>query len=282
MKMVFKKISNPSQQGRAGIMNLRIAFLAMCLVMLPSLVEAREIRYQGEEVTVYVKPGEPTQLEFPSIVQGGFRRENSAVLLERQEKYLVVFAQPQIASEGEVVIVHLDDTRSYSIRLKPAEGENSRDSSIQLIDSRPPPVPDGGDDFDPTEEPKTSGKFAPPSKVAGFMRQLVLVAEFGKRKAIPGYRKSNRFSGEVVLNDGAMEATIDEIYIGSNYWGYVISVENQLETVQKINPAAFRLDGTRAVSMSRTQLAPKPLTVEQNIAGAHKAKVYVITRAKRL
>ncbi len=290
MKKVFELLFNTSGgknslPGASSVFGPALATLALITIVslaFPISAYAREIRYQGEEVTVYVKPGEPTQLEFPSMVQGGFRRENSSVLLERQEKYLVVFAQPQIAEEGEVVIVHLDDTRSYSIRLKPAEGENQRDGSIQIIDNRAPPVPDGGDEVDPTEEPKTQGKYAPPSKVAGFMRQLILVAEFGKRKPIPGYRKSNRYSGEVVLHDGAIEATIDEIYIGSNYWGYVISVENKLDTVQQINPATFRLDGTRAVSMSRPQLAPKPLTVEQNIAGAHKAKVYVITKAKRL
>ena len=69
---------------------------AFTLLVAPDAAEAREIKYDGQEVTVFVKPGEPTQLQFPGTIQGGFRRENSAVLLERQEKYLVVFAQPQI------------------------------------------------------------------------------------------------------------------------------------------------------------------------------------------
>jgi len=254
------------------------AFVTAVLIVSPEKADAREIKYDGQEVTVYVKPGEPTQLQFPGNIQGGFRRENSAVLLERQEKYLVVFAQPQMSEDGEVILVHLDDSRSYSIRLRPAVAGSQRDGAVEIVDSRPPPTPETV-----SEEPEFKvGKFAPPSKVAGFMRQMILTAEFGKRKAIPGYRRSNRYSGETVLHDGAIEATIDEIYIGSNYWGYVISVENKLDTTQTVNPATFRLDGTRAVSLSRPQLSPRPLTNEQKITNAHKGKVYVITRSKQL
>ncbi len=251
---------------------------AFTLLVAPNAAEAREIKYDGQEVTVYVKPGEPTQLQFPGNIQGGFRRENSAVLLERQEKYLVVFAQPQMSEDGEVILVHLGDSRSYSIRLKPFDSSNQRDGAVEIVDSRPSPTPETVD-----EEPEFKvGQSAPPSRVSGFMRQMILTAEFGKRKAIPGYRRSNRYSGEVVLHDGSIEAKIDEIYIGSNYWGYVISVENKLDTTQTINPATFRLDGTRAVSLSRPQLAPRPLTNEQKINSSHKGKVYVITRSKQL
>jgi len=259
--------------------------VALCMLVSFVLVavtadqaSAREIRYQGQEVPVYVKPGEPTQLQFPGRIQGGFKRENSAVLLEKTDNYLIVFAQPQMIEDGEVILVHLDDSRSYSIRLRLSDANNQRDGAVEIVDTRPPPLPETAE-----EKPDFKvGKFAPPSRVAGFMRQMILTAEFGKRKAIPGYRRSNRFSGEVVLKDGAIEATIDEIYIGSNYWGYVISVENKLNTNQTLNPATFRLDGTRAVSMSTQQLAPVPLTNEQKIANAHKGKIYVITRAKQL
>jgi hypothetical protein len=110
---------------------------------------------------------------------------------------------------------------------------------------------------------------------------MVLVAEFGKRKNIPGYRRSNRYTGETVLHDGAVEVKIDEIFMGSDYWGYVLSAENLLDTNQKLNPATFRLDGTRAVSAERWELAGRPQTAEQKVSGAHKSKIYVVVKAAK-
>ena len=75
-----------------------------------------------------------------------------------------------------------------------------------------------------------------------------------------------------MLHDGTMEAKIKEIFLGSGLWGYVLEVENLLDTTHKINPATFRLDGTRAVAAQRWELAPRPETAEQKLAQAHKAQ----------
>ena len=251
--------------------------MAIFCMLFPLNAQAREITYDGQEVDVYVKPGEPTQVNFPSKIIGGFKKENSSLALDRQDNFIVLFAQPQLINEGEAVIVHLEDSRSYSIRFIPSDEKNKRDATVEIIDSRPPPAPELMEEA--SIKPKDG--FAPPSTVAGMMRQMVLRSEFGKRKPIPGYRASNRYTGEVLLDDGAVEAKIDEILMGSRYWGYVINVENKLQTTQTLNPATFRIDGTQAVSAQSWQLSPRPLTDEQKIANKHQAKVYVITRAKR-
>ena len=87
--------------------------------------------------------------------------------------------------------------------------------------------------------------------------------------------------GETVLHDGTINATIDEIFMGGSYWGYILEVENLLDTTVQLNPGTFRLDGTRAVSSSRWELAPRPQTAEQKIAKKHRTKVYIITKARR-
>jgi hypothetical protein len=112
------------------------------------------------------------------------------------------------------------------------------------------------------------------------VRELILVAEYGKQRNIPGYRRSNKYTGETVMHDGSIEAKIDEIFMGPDYWGYVLNVENLLDTTQKLNPASFRLDGTRAVSAQRWELSARPQTAEQRLAKKHVAKVYIVTRAK--
>jgi hypothetical protein len=111
------------------------------------------------------------------------------------------------------------------------------------------------------------------------MREMVLVAEFGK-KTIPGYTLSERHKGETVVSDGALLAKIDKIFIGPNLWGYVLDTTNLLDQSQKLNAAAFRIDGTRAISASNWELAARPLNVEEQIAAKHNTKVYIVTRAR--
>lgn len=255
-----------------------IIILASLISLLFSTVAfARDINYQGAEVSIYVKAGEPTQITFPDDIEGGFKRENSSLSLDRQDRNLIIFPQPQLGLDGEGIIVHLRDKRTYSLRIIPSSDEHQRDSSLIIRDTRPRDYDE--EDPLPTDTLKIGPK--PASTVPGFMQRLTMRAEFGYRKRIPGYRASNRYSGEVVLHDGTVKAVVDEILIGSTYWGYVLTVENLLNTTQKINPASFRLDGTRAISAKSWQLAPRPLTAEQRINGSHRTKVYIITRARR-
>jgi hypothetical protein len=111
------------------------------------------------------------------------------------------------------------------------------------------------------------------------MREMALVAEFGKA-SIPGYQVSDKFKGQTVVSDGSIIAKIDRIFVGPNLWGYVLDASNLLDQSQKINPASFRIDGTRAVSASNWELSARPMTVENQIAGREKAKVYIVTKAR--
>lgn len=270
----MKSILCKGNRGRPAL-----GLLALALsVLSTNCAWARDVRYNGDENVVYVTPGEPTQIQFPGDVAGGFKRKQSKLALERQDNYLVVFAQPDLQPEGEAILVHLNDKRTYSVRVIPSSDENQRDGFVHILDDRAPEVSNGEED-DTISEKKAA--YAPPTIVSGLMREMVLTAEFGKQKGITGYRRSNRFAGETILNDGAINAKIDEIFMGSDLWGYVVSVENMLDTTQRINPATFRMDGTRAISATQWELAPQPLTDEQKIANAHRGKIYIITRAKR-
>lgn len=249
------------------------------LCLLASSAFARDVEYVGKEVSVYVTPGEPTQITLPDKIEGGFKRKNSALALERNNNFLVVFAQPEIPYEGEALLVHLKDKRSYALRILPADDENKRDEFINVQDNREGlEDSESGKETNPWLQPRG---FPSPSTVPGFVREMILIGEFGKRGGITGYRRSNKYTGEIVLNDGTVEAKIAEIFMGTDFWGYVLDVENLLDTNLKINPASFRLDGTRAVAAERWELAARPYTAEQKIANAHKGKVYIVTKALR-
>jgi hypothetical protein len=237
--------------------------------------QARDIEYQGSEVTISVTPGEPTQVQFPAEIQGGFKKNLSSLHLDRKDSDLIVFAAEGLSSDGEAIIVRLKDGRSYSLRMKLSDSLNPRDDVVKMIDRS---VGYAEEETAPYQE-KNFG-YASSSTVSGLMRELVLFAEFGKKK-IPGYKVSDRYKGETVLNDGALKATIDVMITGPNLWGYVLDTENQLDQTVKLNPASFRMDGTRAISAKYWELAPQPINAEQQVSARHKTKLYVITRAKK-
>lgn len=244
-----------------------------------SVASARDAEYTGGEEVVYVTPGEPTQLTFPSNIVGGFKGSNSSLSIQRSNNNLVVFGRPDLSNEGEALIIQGEDGRSYAVRVKPAEDKNGipRDEFVVIIDDRDPPnmAEDTPQDY------KQPDGFAPSNTVSGLMRNMVLLAEFGKGGGVKGYKRSNRHTGEVVFDDGNLTAKVDEMLLGSELWGYVLTVENELGTTQRLNPSSFRLDGTRAIVAQRWQLSPKPLTPEQEAAGMHKGKVYIVTKARR-
>lgn len=253
-----------------------LAALTM-LSVLPTAAFARDLAYTNDEVSVYVTPGEPTQMQFPGPVSGGVKRKASALSLQPNDDTLVMFASESINAAGEAIIVRLRDGRSFSVRVRRSDESNPRDSVVKLRDERTSVL------SDPSEEPSyVERKFDPasPQLVSGLMREMVLVSEFGK-KSIPGYRVTDRYKGEPVLNDGTLVATIDRIFMGPNLWGYVLDASNMLDTSQKLNPASFRLDGTRAVSAKNWELAPRPVSAEQRISGASGSKVYIVTRARK-
>ena len=250
-----------------------------CLIAyIASDAFARDIDYNNEEVSVYVSASEPTQVQFPGNISGGFKRKQSAVSLDKKGGDLILFAQENLNDSGEAIIVRLEDGRSFSIRVKKASNANQRDTIVKINDLNSSIILGKSEDEDIPFKDKNSD-YAPPTVISGFMREMVLGSEFGKPN-ITGYKVSDRFKGDSVLNDGTISATIDKIYIGSSLWGYVIDAENLIDETQRLNPATFRLDGTRAISAKDWELAPRPFNVEQQIAGKHKTKVYIITKAR--
>lgn len=255
------------------------AGLALSVGLLAQPSWARDLEYTGSEVSVYVNPGEPTQIQLPGKISGGFKRKLSTLSIDKKDGDLIVFASDGITEQGEALIVRLDDGRSYSVRVRRSSESNKRDDVIRIEDERSS-ILSGTDEEEPAYQEKKF-EYAPPNQVAGLMREMMLAAEFGKTK-VQGYRVSDRYRGETVLSDGTMKATIDTIFIGSNLWGYVIDAQNLLDVSQKINPASFRLDGTRAVSANKWEVAGKPLNVEQQIASGDKAKIYIVTRPRKM
>ena len=103
---------------------LKFVFLALACLSIVGIdlspAAAREIDYDGGEAKVYVTPGEPTVVSFPHEVDAGYRVKSSAIVVERRGRDLILFAQPELRLEGEVLVIYTKDNRSYILRILPA------------------------------------------------------------------------------------------------------------------------------------------------------------------
>jgi hypothetical protein len=264
------------QRERRGMKRVVLAGL-LAFASMGHQAWARDVEYsRGDgEVDVWVNPGEPTEITFPAAIKDGFKNSNAGLALERKGASLVVFGKENMSENGEKLLVRAGDN-SYSIRVRRATSDNPADSRVDIGDGKGP-LGEAEEELPPSKERRYD--YAPASKVSGLMREMVLAAEFGK-KSIPGYQTSEKYKGETIVSDGAILAKVDKIFIGPNLWGYVLDTTNLLDQTQKVNPATFRIDGTRAVSASQWELAPRPVNVEEQISNKHNTKVYIVTRAK--
>lgn len=242
---------------------------------------ARDIEYSAGagEIQVWVNVGEPTEILFEGgKIRDGYKNSNAGIALEKKDSSLVVFGKENLNPNGEALLVRLDDGRSYPIRIRKASIDNPRDAQVIVGDGKSAV---GSSEEEEMSSPykERSFEYAPPSKVSGLMREMALVAEFGKG-SIPGYQATDKFRGQTVVSDGAILAKIDQIFIGTNLWGYVLDTTNLLDHSQKVDPATFRIDGTRAISASHWELAARPMNIEQQISNKHNTKVYIVTRAR--
>lgn len=255
------------------------AIFVLC-AFYPLIGFSRDVDYNNQELTVYVTPGEPTQIQFPDDIQGGFKKSLTALSLDRKKSDLVIFSSDALAKQGEAIIVRLKDGRSYSLRVKRADDANPRDAIIRVKDRRSALISTEEEDEENPAYADQQFKQAKSNQVSGLMREMILATEFGKA-SIPGYKVSDRYKGETILNDGTLVATVDRIFIGANLWGYVINATNLLDQAQLVNPATFRINGTRAISAQRWELGGKPLDVEQQLANTNQTKIYVIARPRK-
>ncbi|MCS6961308.1 MAG: type-F conjugative transfer system secretin TraK [Deltaproteobacteria bacterium] len=251
---------------------IRVTALALSLAIF-----ARELEYSSGEIEIYVLPGEATQVQFPDDVLGGYKKQGSLISVDKVGTDLIIFAQDKIVPEGEVILVRTKDNRSYSLRIKPAPDAKSRDDIVIVKDQRPRTALSDEDEL-----PKYRDRqFIYPSQyqVAGLMREMVLATEFGK-PAIPGYKVSDAGAGSVVVNNGQLHAKLVKMYLGPQLWGYVLEAENVTDETVKIDPSVFKINGTRAISLNKWELSPKPITTEQRYSEAHKAFVYIVAKAR--
>ena len=106
---------------KRNAVTFRALLAGLSLFIFPLISSARELEYSGGEARVFVRSGEPTLVSFPETIEGGYKKNHSDLALEKHGKDLIVFSQPSLPVEGEVLIIYLKNQRSFILRVVPAD-----------------------------------------------------------------------------------------------------------------------------------------------------------------
>lgn len=93
-----------------------------------------DVRRSSTEIPVYVVPAEPTRIEFEREIEGGFKRKNSAIGIQRQKNVLIIFAHSDLSYSGESILVKTKGGPYYAIRVMPETEDHSRDVAVHIED----------------------------------------------------------------------------------------------------------------------------------------------------
>src|SRR5436190_13252550 len=140
----------------------KLIFFIGLILLAPALSFARDLDYNDEEIAIRITAGEPTQVRFPGIVAGGYKKNFSAISLEKKDSDLIVFANDKIDESGEAIVVRLQDGRSYSVRFQKATPENPRDDVVKVRDKRGSVISSSDEDEPAYKEKKFD--YAPPTQ----------------------------------------------------------------------------------------------------------------------
>jgi len=111
-------------------------------------------------------------------------------------------------------------------------------------------------------------------------RQLTAVdlVRFMRRKEVPPGVDHTAASGREVYNDGTLSLRFVEAYLAPTMRGYVLTAENIADVSVTVPIQNLTMPGLLAAAAEVYTLAPRPHTVEEKLAAAHRCQVYVVLK----
>ena len=111
-------------------------------------------------------------------------------------------------------------------------------------------------------------------------QQLTAVdlVRFMRRKEIPPGVDHATASGREVYNDGTLSLRFVEAYLAPTMRGYVLTAENVADVSVTVPIQNLTMPGLLAAAAEVYTLAPRPHTVEEKLAAAHRCQVYVVLK----
>lgn len=98
------------------------------------------------------------------------------------------------------------------------------------------------------------------------------------REEVPAGVQHTKGSGHKVYEDDAVTLTMQEAFFAPVMRGYVLQAENRTGVSVPVPVQNLEMPGLLAVAADQQLLYPRPQTVEEELAAAHRCKVYLVVK----
>ena len=213
----------------------------------------RIVEYMGTPVPVQLAVGKSGEVELPEdIVDIVTALSPQEATIESRGNNL--FIQPLKTTAGELFAVTTSGA-SYILSLStPQEG---RDVSLRIV---------------------PAGRQAQERLQATQKLTALELVKAMVREEVPAGVQHTKGSGHKVYEDDAVTLTMQEAFFAPVMRGYVLEAENRTGVSIPVPVQNLEMPGLLAVAADQQLLYPRPQTVEEELAAAHRCKVYLVVK----
>jgi hypothetical protein len=223
--------------------------LLVVLLLSPTLVDARVLKWEGKPISVSISDERLTRIEFPENLRSVFL-SRSDIAVEREDKSLYVRAlAPEIE---DTLFVVGESWTTYEINLSTS---NNPDQNV-VISSIP-------------------RSFLVQAERAGKVPALDLMRSMMRGLPVDGYEiiKADR---REVYRDAFFSMKLVEVYRSAVFHGYVIEVENLAEFPVLLRAQEIDFAGMVAISAGDEFLQPRPKKASEAVQEKFRTRLYIV------
>jgi hypothetical protein len=228
---------------------MRRAIFLSVLLLLPSTLHARVIKWDGKPLPVSISTDRLTRIEFPETVRSVFL-SRSDIAVEREEKSLYVRA---LAPEVEdTLFVAGESETTYELNLSVSDNP---DQSVVIA-------------YIPRSLQAQADR-------AGKVPALDLMRSMMRGLPVDGYEiiKGDR---KEVYRDAYFSMKLVQVYRSPLLHGYVIEVENLAEFPVLLRVQEIDFAGMVAISVGDEFLQPRPKKASEAVQEKFRTKLYLV------
>ena len=228
---------------------MRCLFTMLVLLVLPSILEARIVKWEGKPLSVSVSTERLTRIEFPENLRSGFL-SRSDIVVEKENNSLYVRAlAPEV--EDTLFVVGESGT-TYELNLSVSDNP---DQTVVI-----------------SYIPKQLQSQAEQAKQ---VPALDLLRSMMRGLSVDGYEiiKANR---KEVYRDASFSMKLIDVYRSPVLHGYVIEVENLAEFPVLLRVQEFDFAGMVAISAGDEFLQPRPKKASEVVQERFRTRLYIV------
>ena len=247
------------------VMNVRVALVAVCVVGWwaspgwSASTGSKIVEYQGAPVRVRLPVSQAGAIEFPEEITDAFTALTAEQIALDYRQH-VLYLQPLRELEGTVFVA----TRSgASYTLAVVTDSQGSDFALRIV---------------PRGQRTQERLQATRSLTAVGLIRAMANGEIPAGVEHAAATTQGPSASHELYNDGQIVLRLVDVYLAPTMRGYVVEAQNLTGASIPTPVQDLAIPGLQAVAAEQQLLYPQPRTAEEQLAAAHRCKMYLVVK----